>query len=147
MPSLLAPFVLPPKLLLRALDDVHELAVASRQVLDLGVRIVELGERIDRRAEAIVELGERINDQAEALVALGGEMQDLGGRVLGQGDLIEQRAKEVADRAAQVIAALPLLERAVALGEPLEGTVERLGRMVDRLPGGPLSRRRGPSEP
>lgn len=146
MASLLDPLVVPPRLLLRALDDLHTLAQAVPRVLDLGERILDLGERIDDRAEAILELGSRIDRQGEALVALGGEMQDLGGRVLGQGDLIEQRAREVADRAAQVIAALPLLERAVALGEPLEGTVERLGRMVDRLPGGPLSRRR-PSDP
>ena len=38
--------------------------------------------------------------------------------------------------------ALPILEQAVALGAPLEGAVERIGRIVDRLPGG----RRGAPE-
>ena len=46
-----------------------------------------------------------------------------------------EAAREVAVRGAEVAAALPTLERAVAIATPLEGTVERLGRIVDRLPG------------
>ena len=30
---------------------------------------------------------------------------------------------------------LPTLQRAVAIAEPMEGTVERLGRALDRMPG------------
>jgi hypothetical protein len=159
--SLFDPLVLPPKLLLRALDDIHEMAVASRQVVDMGARLLELGERMDARAEAILGLGERIDARAQQildvgehiqgraddLIALGADMHKLGGNVLEQGDLIEQRARDVAERAADIVAALPLLERALALGEPLEGAVERLGRMVDRLPGGAAARRRGPATP
>ena len=32
--------------------------------------------------------------------------------------------------------ALPALQRAVEIAEPLEGVVERVGRLADRLPGG-----------
>jgi hypothetical protein len=42
----------------------------------------------------------------------------------------------VAERGAEVAGALPVLQRAVGIAEPLEGAVERLGRMVDRFPGG-----------
>ncbi len=136
------PFLLPPRLVLRALDDVHVLATSVPRVLAMGQRILDLGERRYRRAEAILVLGGRIDSSAEQIIEMGGEMHDLGTRILGQGDRIEQRAREVADRAADVSAALPLLERAVALGVPLEGAVERLGRMVDRLPGGAAARRR-----
>ena len=145
MPSLLDPFVLPPKLLLRALDDIHEMAVASRQVVDMGARILELGERIDRRAEALMDLGERIDARAQQMLDIGGDLHGLGTNVLEQGTVIEERAREVADRAGEIVAALPLLERALALGQPLEGAVERLGRAVDRLPGGAAARRRAAS--
>ena len=36
---------------------------------------------------------------------------------------------------------LPTLQRAVGLAEPLEGAVERLGRVIDRLPGSARQRR------
>jgi hypothetical protein len=54
-------------------------------------------------------------------------------------------AGEVAQRGAQVAEALPYLERAVTMVEPLEGAVERLGRIVDRLPGAARARRRPPT--
>jgi hypothetical protein len=70
-------------------------------------------------------------------VELGERMIVLGDTVLERSAVISDRAKEVADRGAEVAAALPVLERAVAMASPLEGTVERLGRALDRLPGGP----------
>ena len=67
-------------------------------------------------------------------------MIEIGERVLELGDILMERstladrAKD-ADRGADVAAALPTLQRAVSI-EPLEGAVERLGRAIDRLPGG-----------
>jgi hypothetical protein len=50
--------------------------------------------------------------------------------------LVHSRASEVVAQAAELERAIPTAERAVDLIQPLEGAVERLGRMVDRLPGG-----------
>ena len=73
-----------------------------------GARVVALGERMDARSDAI----------------------------LAQGERIEAAAREVADRGAQLAEALPVMQRAIEMAEPLEGVVERLGRVADRLPGG-----------
>ena len=40
------------------------------------------------------------------------------------------------DRAGELVEALPTIEQAVTMVSPLEGAVERLGRTIDRLPGG-----------
>jgi len=163
VPSLLSPVLLPPMLVLRALDDLHTLAVTARAAVEVGERVVELGERIvtmgerlDARGEAILGVGAQLERRAEAILDLGARldasgaaMHGLGERMQAQGEVLEAVARDVATRGAEVAAALPLLERAVALGEPLEGTVERLGRIVDRLPGGAQARRRAtrPDQP
>ncbi len=148
--NLLSPLVVPPKLVLRALDDLHTMATVAVRVSGQIDRMLVLGERIDARAEAILELGERIDARAEAILTLGGRIDGqtetiiaMGDRLGAQGDqlitqglLIQDRAKEVSDRAADLIVALPLLEKAIGLAMPLEGAVERLGRVADRLPGG-----------
>jgi hypothetical protein len=148
--NLLSPLVVPPKLVLRALDDLHTMATVAVQVSGQIDRMLVLGERIDARAEAILALGERIDDRAEAILTLGGRIDgqaetiismgdrlgDQGDQLIAHGLLIQDRAKEVSDRAADLIEALPLLERAIGLALPLEGAVERLGRVADRLPGG-----------
>jgi hypothetical protein len=146
----------PPRLLLRALDDLHLLATTAQEVLvefaalrDLGERldergaeIVELGDRLDRRAREIVDLGERLDDRAGGVLNTGAELHLVGREIVGQATSVRSAADEVSSRVTEIMSALPLLERAVRLGEPLEGAVERLGRIVDRLPGGPTSRRR-----
>jgi hypothetical protein len=126
---------LPPLALLRALDDLHTLA----QRADTAV---ELLERLDARADEILALGASIDARGQSIVELGEQLHALGEEIHSQGILIEQRASEVATRGAELVASLPTLESAVALVTPLEGAVERLGRMVDRLPGGA---RRGPA--
>lgn len=139
----LAPFTVPPKLVLRALDDLHVLAQAAGRAMEVmerldrrGAAIVALGERIDERADALLALGERIDARADAILALGTSLSADGRALLDQGKVLQEHAAEVARRGADVAAALPALQRAVELGEPLEGAVERLGRIVDRLPGG-----------
>lgn len=135
---------LPPRLALRALDDLHTIATSSRDIsaalgdferraedvsaqIETGLallgRIEEMGKRIDERAEAILELGERIERSAT--------------EVLTQGAAIELAARELAVSGAALAEALPTLQRGLEIAEPLEGVVERVGRIVDRLPGGP----------
>ena len=155
------PLLLPPRLLFRALDDLHTLAVAAARlerveerlneradaiiamgdridarteaILDLGERIVEMGARMDGRAEAVIEMGARV-------VALGEQMDARSEAILDQGERVVAAAREVADRGEQLALALPVMQRAIEMAEPLEGVVERLGRVADRLPGGARAR-------
>jgi hypothetical protein len=141
---------LPIDLISRALDDVGAIARVARELperLDtLEARADKVQEQLDRaltigetiadNSAAMVELGQSIEARGEAMVDLGERMIVLGNAVLERSAVISDRAKEVADRGAEVAAALPMLERAVSMASPLEGTVERLGRALDRLPGG-----------
>jgi hypothetical protein len=134
----------------RVLSDLHAIARLAAEmparldaldrraeaILDLGERVVALGESINARADQMVALGEQIDSRGRDLVDLGEKLFVLGEGVNLQGVVIAERAREVADRGAEVAAALPMLQRAVGIAEPLEGAVERLGRMVDRFPGG-----------
>jgi len=140
------PLTLPPRLLLRALDDLHVLAQAAAELPAIEARLTERIDALDARAEGILAFGERIDARAEAILALGeridaraGEIVAVGDRVDGVmavGDRLDARAAEVAAAGREVAAAIPTLQRAVELSLPLEGAVERLGRFVDRLPGG-----------
>jgi hypothetical protein len=148
--ALTLPFELPVRVVTRALDDLSAIAGVARElparldaldrraqmVQDQLERAITLGESIERSAGAVVELGERIEARGANMLELGERMIELGESVMTQSDVIADRAKEVADRGAEVAAALPMLERAVSIATPLEGTVERLGRALDRLPGG-----------
>ena len=182
---LLDPFLLPPKLAVRALDDLHLIAVAAHGLnqrlaaiekradrienqidtaIDAAVsieqrgeeaiaaigKILALGRRVDKRAESllgvierldaraaqILEFGGQIDERAAALLTLGERAEERAGEVMEQARLVSEVAAQVAASGAEVAGALPLLQRAVELTEPLEGTVERLGRIVDRLPRG-----------
>jgi hypothetical protein len=145
---------LPIDLVTRALDDVGAIARVARELPDrldtLEARAEKVQEQLDRalgigetiadNSTAMVDLGRNIEARGEAMVELGERMIELGNIVLERSLLISDRAKEVADRGAEVAAALPTLQRAVSIAEPLEGTVERLGRALDRLPGGRAAR-------
>lgn len=125
----------------------------------MGLRMLEIAERLDQRAEAIMSLGERLDQRAEAIMALGErldgravELIELGDRMSDLGGRIDVRGAEIADRAGQVvetgsdlIAVMPTFERALEMATPLEGAIDRFGRLVDRLPGG--ARRPRPGSP
>ncbi len=143
MASLVDLVKLPPLALVRALDDLHTLARVGTELMSRLDHIeeradaaVELLERLESRADEILALGASIDTRGESIVELGDRLEQLGKQVHAQGVLIEERAAEVAERGGELVATLPTLEAAVALVTPLEGAVERLGRMVDRLPGG-----------
>ena len=136
------PIDLPTRVVGRALSDLSDLARVAREVparldevqqrLD---RALEVAETIDRRMELVLEIGERVDAHATAVLDLGEQLLEVGTVANERAVEITDSAREVAVRGAEVAAALPMLERAVALAQPLEGTVERLGRIVDRLPG------------
>lgn len=121
-----------------------EEAIASiAKILALGKRVdsraeslLSVIERLDARAAQILAFGEQIDDRAAALLTLGERAEERAGEVMEQARAVSDVAAQVAASGAEVAMALPLLQRAIELTEPLEGTVERLGRIVDRLPKG-----------
>ena len=146
MNPLVDPLLLPPRLLLRALDDLHTIAQAMGRLdevlyrFDHNVdRVVDLGERLEARGAAVIEVGDRVGDrldrQASMLLEQSRALHEQAVAILSQGERVEHAAIEVARRGAQLAEALPLMQQAVELARPLEGAVERLGRVVDRLPG------------
>ncbi len=137
-----------PEQLDRLLDIGEQLVVLGRGVLELGERIdaraeliLALGERIDAQAQAILGLGERIDGSADRLLELGTQMREVGEQIDVRGAEIVERATRVADTGNALVAALPTLERAIEMTTPLEGAIDRVGRLVDRLPGGTTRRR------
>lgn len=125
-----------PALAVRALDDLHVLAREVPRALDLleqlaerGGQIVDMGERLELHAERVLVLGEQVLSMGNRFDALGHTMAD-------EARATQEAAISVVGAAHEILTAMPLLEKAIALGEPLEGAVERIGRIVDRLPGG-----------
>ena len=139
----------------RTLSDARAVVRMARaapaqldRVLELGEDIartahaaLEVAERLDQRAQAFVELAERLDARAAELLALGSELRQLGQRVDVRGAEIVDRASQVVETGADLIAVLPTLERAIQMATPLEGAIDRFGRLVDRLPGGTARRR------
>lgn len=139
----------------RALSDVAAIARLARsapaqidRVLELGEEVAGIGrsilqiaERLDRRAAAIMELGDRLDRRADELVQLGSEMRDVGYRVEHRGGEIVESANRVVETGSELVTVLPAFERALEMATPLEGAIDRFGRLVDRLPGGAARRR------
>ena len=145
----------------RLLSDLGAVARMARsaprqldRVLDLGEEIAEIGrqvllvaERLDRRAEAIMALGERLDSRAAELIELGDGIRELGDRIDDRGAEIVDRATQVIETGTELITVLPAFERALEMATPLEGAIDRFGRLVDRLPGGAQRRRVDPRRP
>jgi hypothetical protein len=148
----------PPQVVVnRVLSDIGAIARAARtaplqleQMLELGEEIANIGravlevaERLDHRADAIMQLGERLDQRAAELLELGKEMGELGHRIDDRGAEIVDGATRVAETGSELITVLPAFERALEMASPLEGAIDRFGRLVDRLPGGGTRRRPG----
>jgi hypothetical protein len=169
------PLLLPPRLALRALTDLQSNARATGRLagrldgleqradrveatmlegIAVAVAIEQragqalvLAERAVERFDALLAAAERIDQRAVAVLELGARVDARGAEVAEEGRRLREAAAEVALRGAEVAEALPLLERAVTMAEPLEGAVERFGRIVDRLPRAPVPRRGRPMPP
>jgi hypothetical protein len=124
------------------LDRMLEL---GEEIATIGREVLEIAERLDRRADAIMALGERLDGRATELIALGENMRDVGTGIDSRGAEIIDTAQRVADTGDELIAVLPAFERAIAMATPLEGAIDRFGRLVDRLPGGAARRRAEPA--
>jgi len=123
------PLLAPPLLVFRALEDIHTLAQTAPRFVELGERIADVGERM-------LDLGERIDARGDQIIEMGNQFEALGELMTEEVRATQNAAAEVVSAAREIMTALPLLEQALALGAPLEGAVERIGRIVDRLPGG-----------
>jgi hypothetical protein len=121
--------------------QLDQILALGEEIAAIGQSVLEVAERLDRRAAAIMELGERLDGRTGELIELGQRMEDLGRGIDARGGEIVAGANLVADTGAELIAALPTLERAVEMATPLEGAIDRFGRLVDRLPGGAPRRR------
>ena len=105
--------LIPARLIVRALDDLHTLAEASQRGL---------------------ETLERLEQRAARIESLGTAMEDLGRQLSVQARVMDEHAERVAALGEEIVSALPTLTQAITIVTPLEGTVERIGRVVDRLP-------------
>ena len=126
------PFLVDPRQLARALEDLHAIAVAARELPAVERRLTE---RLES-AEAELRLA---NEHA-------GELLTAVERI----DNVEREVSELVRLAEELRGGLPALDEALrsirslegatatlaAAVEPLQGTAERLGRIADRLPGG-----------
>ncbi|MFN2589334.1 MAG: hypothetical protein ABR518_01000 [Actinomycetota bacterium] len=113
MNQLLGPLMVPPKLILRALDDLHTLAESSTK---LAGAVSELP-KIERR----------VRDRLDTLERSLGSMSQLG----------EDMRRTVEQMRALQEAVLSLIRSTDALSlaiQPLEAFGRRMGRFADRFP-------------
>lgn len=135
MPSVTDVF-LPGRLLLRALDDLNKIARSAEQGVSALDRLDQRGERIEELGERFLEIGSRLDTRAGEILEFGDSIEQLGRELHTQAQVMDQHARQVEAVGAEIVAALPTVQQAVTLVSPLEGAVERIGRAVDRLPGG-----------
>lgn len=149
MNALLAPIELPLRLINRitevpgqvastadGIGNVIELMTQALPLLrsldDKAGRILDLAEDLNDRADKILALGGTVSGQAEAIIDLGVRVSDLGEQIVSEAATVSARAAAINETALKL---LPTAEQALSIVGPLEGAVERLGRVVDRLPG------------
>ena len=145
MSALTLPFELPARLARRATDDLGAIANIARE-LPARLDDLDAADRGDAmQLDRALTLGEAIDSHGSAMV----DARRPRWRSTARRCWRSARRSRTAD--GEIAAALPVLERAVSIATPLEGTVERLGRALDRLPGGrprpPESPRAEPDHP
>ena len=134
------------RLIRTAPDQIERVLALGEEIAGIGYRVLEIAERLDQRANLITQLGERLDARAEAMLVLGTEIQAVGGQIDERGAELVTGASTVSDAAKELVLALPTLERALDLATPLEGAIDRFGRLVDRFPGGNPGTRRRPRD-
>lgn len=111
VPSLLD-LALPPRLIARALDDLHAIAEAARRLPTIEAMLTEQFEILNRQAEEIIRIGDDVIEMGRAAnagladgVEVGRSLHERGEallasaeRVLGQGRAIEAQAEKVLER-------------------------------------------------
>lgn len=128
--------MLPGRLLIRALDDLHTIARSAERGVAKLEDLDRRGERIEELGRRFLEVGERLDSRGGEILEFGASFEQLGRELHTQARVMDEHARQVEAVGAEIVAALPTLQQAVTLVSPLEGAVERIGRAVDRLPGG-----------
>ena len=133
---------LPARLVLRAFDDLHALAQAARALPDIEARLALQLDRLESRAGEVLEAMEQAEARLAEGILVGRALDERADTILENTERVITAAYAVAEGGEKVAAALPSLEASAAAAtvlaqtaEPLQGLVERLGRVVDRLPG------------
>jgi hypothetical protein len=126
--------------------QIDRMLELGEEMATIGRGVLEIAQRLDERAEAVLSIGQRLDERAGALIELGGKMEVLGGQVDARGAEIVDRAAEVVETGSELIGVLPALEQALRMASPLEGAIDRFGRLVDRLPGGQPRRAAEPED-
>ncbi len=148
LPGLPGPLGIPEKLirglideiasLRRALDQIEPALESVRRVEVIAEEAIPVAERgivvIERLIATIDSATEQIDPMIESMNAAQAQVDPLIKSV-------DEARAQVDPLIRTLDKALPALERAVTMTQPLEGSVERLGRALDRLPGGAASRR------
>lgn len=109
-------------MIIRALDDLHAVAEAARALPEIEARILERVAEIQAQFEEALEIGRSLDSR-------GGELTALGER-------LDRHATEFLELSTGLDEMNRSAEAMAAVAEPLHGAAERLGRIVDRLPGG-----------
>ncbi len=125
--------------------QIDRMLTLGEEIASTGRAVLEIAQRLDERAEAVLSIGHRLNERAAGLLELGTKIELLGGQVDARGAEIVDRATQVVETGSELIGVLPALEQALEMASPLEGAIDRFGRLVDRLPGG--QSRRQPEQP
>ena len=119
MASLLELVLAPPRLVVRALDDLHRIADATEGI---GERLRPLEHDVDGLRRAFEGSNDQLAKHREAvtpqLASLRAELVTLRSQVGGQISEMEDDLSGVRDTV-----------------EPLQGAAERVGKAVERLPG------------
>ena len=134
---------LPHRLVLRALEDLHALAEAARSLPDVEARLTLKIDELDTRAAEVLEAVAQAEATLADGIAIGERLDERTIAVLDRTDRVVAAAYGVTQAAEHIAQVLPSLEASAAAAtvlaqtaEPLQGLVERLGRIADRLPGG-----------
>ena len=142
MPVRLLGIDLPARLILRAFDDLHALAEAARSLPDVEARLAQRIDELESRATEVLDAVSAAEATLGDGIAVGRQLDERGGVILDSTERIVAAAYAVAEGADHVAAVLPSLEASATAAtvlaqtaEPLQGLVERLGRIADRLPG------------
>ena len=108
VPSLLD-LALPPRLIARALDDLHAIAEAARRLPSIEATLTEQFEVLNRQADELIRIGTEViamgreaNAGLSEGVAVGRRLHERGEALLDAGERVLQQGKDVEARAARL---------------------------------------------
>jgi len=120
-PIMALPFLLDPRLVTRAFEDLHAIAIAARELPGIEARLTAQLAEVDRRGGEILEAIDRADEHAAGLLAAL--------------DRIDEDMPSLAAAVESIHSLEAATKTLAAAVEPLQGTAERLGRISDRLTG------------